>query len=197
MDVYIYQAALLCEDCGLAVKQQLDKRGEGPEDPDDEESYDSDEYPKGPYADGGGEADVPNHCDMGGKCLNADVLSDGRRVGAFLENQLTGEGEEYVVDAVKDAVRNRPGKASVALEIWKPFYDGLQYEEDLDPDEIVRVFLGRHPEHEDGVDAVFEHQQWWVVCNNCGGQWSVADEVRGRWGFEEVTTPNESCLDED
>jgi hypothetical protein len=30
-----------------------------------ESDYDSEDLPKGPYADGGGEADTPQHCDVG------------------------------------------------------------------------------------------------------------------------------------
>ena len=43
----------------------------------DENDYDSDDLPKGPYSNGGGEADTPQHCDG---------------CGAFLENPLTGDG---------------------------------------------------------------------------------------------------------
>jgi hypothetical protein len=52
-----------------------------PRDPDDESSYDSDDWPKGPYRHGGGEADCPQHC---GAC------------GLFLENALTDDGDSYV-----------------------------------------------------------------------------------------------------
>ncbi|MFN0317543.1 MAG: hypothetical protein ACKVQA_21165 [Burkholderiales bacterium] len=45
---------------------------------------DSSEYPKGPYDEGGGEADSPQHC---GGCRE------------FLENPLTPDGMEYVRDA--------------------------------------------------------------------------------------------------
>ncbi len=53
----------------------------------DESSYDSDEWPKGPYGDGGGEADVPQHC---GHCKE------------FLENPLTPEGMAYVRESQVD-----------------------------------------------------------------------------------------------
>lgn len=72
MDVYIFQAALLCGDCG--ERAQSDHALECFEE-------DSDSYPQGPYSDGGGEADVPQHCD---------------HCGMFLENPLTGDGYNYV-----------------------------------------------------------------------------------------------------
>lgn len=37
----------------------------------------------------------------------------------------------------------------------------------------------------------FEHGQWWVSCQNCGGQWSVVDAEPGGFDFEEVTAPEE------
>jgi hypothetical protein len=79
MNVYIFQAALICEDCHAALTEAHDKPAHVDES--DEYSYDSDEWPKGPYSDGGGEADTPCHCD---------------RCGVFLENPLTPDGDTYV-----------------------------------------------------------------------------------------------------
>lgn len=88
MKVYMYQAALLCEGCGKAQREHLDaafaENGVEPVDADDESSYDSDRYPKGPYGDGGGEADCPQHCDQ---------------CGVFLGNPLTPDGDTYVREA--------------------------------------------------------------------------------------------------
>jgi len=105
MDVYMYSAALYCARCGEGMRAQLTAAGMAPADPSDECSYDSDEYPKGPFADGGGEADCPQHCD---EC------------GVFLENPLTSDGTEYVEEACK-ATLKRDGD-SVALSVWAPFY---------------------------------------------------------------------------
>jgi hypothetical protein len=62
MNAYIYQADIYCEDCGRAIRAELDKAGKAPEHTDDETTYDSDDYPKGPYPDGGREADSPQVC---------------------------------------------------------------------------------------------------------------------------------------
>lgn len=106
-DVYMYQAALYCAECGEKIRADLDVIGHTPEDPDDETSYDSDDYPKGPFADGGGEADSPQHCDA---CR------------VFLENPLTSGGETYVREAIDRAIEtNRVD--SVALIEWRSFYD--------------------------------------------------------------------------
>lgn len=86
MQAYIFAAALLCEACGDNVRADLQAKGRAPEDPDNESTYDSDDYPKGPYSDGGGEADTPQHCD---------------HCGGFLENPLTRDGYAYVREALR------------------------------------------------------------------------------------------------
>lgn len=97
MNVYVFQAALLCEDCGEAAK--LERREyEGAED--------SDAYPQGPYGDGGGEADSPQHCDS---------------CGLFLDNPLTGDGDNYVRDAFIDYVETGRGNIEVLAD-WKLAY---------------------------------------------------------------------------
>lgn len=87
-NVYIFAADIYCEDCGLAIRKRLTDSGDEPADPSDEKSYDSDKFPKGPYPDGGGEADSPNHC---GDCRKG------------LGNDLTRAGVKYVVDALNEA----------------------------------------------------------------------------------------------
>lgn len=114
MDVYLYQADLHCEECGEMIRASLkaDRFLEGfpPSDFDNESSYDSDVFPKGPYADGGGEADSPQHC---GTCR------------VFLENPLTRDGEVYLLSAVLENLREGR-EDSVALTVWAPYYwDGF------------------------------------------------------------------------
>ena len=71
MDVYVFQAALLCESCGEAICAKLNRNGV------DSDRVDSDSFPKGPYGNGGGEADTPQHCDACGVFLE-NPLTDGR-----------------------------------------------------------------------------------------------------------------------
>lgn len=68
-DVYCYQAALICADCARPICADL------------AHDEDSDYYPQGPYGNGGGESDSPEHCDM---------------CGEFLMNPLTDEGYRFV-----------------------------------------------------------------------------------------------------
>jgi hypothetical protein len=112
MDVYMYRAALYCTDCGEAIRERLSARA--PADQDDESSYDSDDYPKGPFPDGGGEADCPQHCDS---------------CNVFLENSLTSDGYEYVRDAVETGhdLHEDNGKLFVVwrdpvIKEWSEFY---------------------------------------------------------------------------
>jgi len=97
VNTYIYQAALWCESCAAQIKNQIAWQNL-PMDTDD-----SDQYPQGPYGDGGGESDTPQHC-------------DGCEV--FLENPLTSDGYDYVVEAI--------GDSTVALtdtqRLWSGFY---------------------------------------------------------------------------
>lgn len=99
MDAYIYQAALLCDDCADAVNRA------GASDSDD-----SDDCPQGPYCDGGGEADSPQHCD---------------HCNVFLENPLTSEGYEYVRSAITEMYCRKGGRSErgVVAE-WKEYYGG-------------------------------------------------------------------------
>ena len=77
MNTYIYQAALWCKDCaeksGVILQDDYEAAGN--------ESADSEDVMCGPYGDGGGESDGPEHC---GEC------------GVFLDNPLTEEGNEYM-----------------------------------------------------------------------------------------------------
>lgn len=107
MNTYMYKAAFLCEPCGDTVKadpEVIAKRDTAfpAYDPDDEYTWDSDVYPKGP--DEAGESDYPDHCDI---------------CGVFLENPLTSDGVEYVREAT--SVFMEHGEVSV-LATWADFY---------------------------------------------------------------------------
>ena len=114
MLVYIYAADIYCEQCGEAIRERITHEGFAPEDPDDERSYDSDEFPQGPSGAGGGKADSPQHCGSGPECLNAIVFDDGHKAGAWLENKLTTEGVEYVREAIREG--------GEMVELWTKFY---------------------------------------------------------------------------
>ena len=151
----IYQADIWCDDCIEDIKRRigrelvdgndrsgmleflLDEAYVGVEedvtevvnilDSLSESDYDSDDYPK--YASSDGESDYPEHCGSGPDCINAFDYCDGSKCGEFLENNLTTEGNDYVVETVNEAIRNGYTD-SVALTVWKPFYDYLDYAEE-------------------------------------------------------------------
>ena len=99
MDVYIYNASLYCGDCGDKTKAELDDKGEC-------DTGDSDDYPQGPYADGGGEADSPQHCN---DCQ------------VFLKNPLTSDGLDVVFQTVAESLTTGGGGVAVVRE-WATFY---------------------------------------------------------------------------
>lgn len=112
MNAFMYQAALYCERCGLKIRRALKRVGKAPEDPSNEGTYDSDDFPKGPFAEGGGEADSPHHCDG---------------CGLFLENPLTSEGLEYVSERIQEWIVNPTSGNPRVLDLWEESYrhDGL------------------------------------------------------------------------
>jgi hypothetical protein len=122
MDAYVYQAALWCGPCVIKRLVEEKKASPGALDmrPADaleqivysngftgESDYDSDDLPKGPYPNGGGEADTPQHCDG---------------CGGFLENPLTDDGYDYVFAALTDD----DGDPEVE-DLWLDFYGDDDY----------------------------------------------------------------------
>jgi len=115
MNAYIYQANIYCEPCIKEMVTQVQ----------DIHEFDSDEYAKGPFSDGGGESDYPTHC---GLCHD------------FLENPLTTEGEEYVKGVIHDPLlevhpadhddayafeEQRSHEPAVIMRQWREFYGYL------------------------------------------------------------------------
>jgi len=107
---YIYQADCYCDDCGKAIRKQLETEGNAPTYPDREYTYDSDEYPK--RAGDDDESDSPQHCAAREDCLNAITLPSGK-VG-FLFGELTRDGVEYVKEAVAEG--------GEVADLWKEHY---------------------------------------------------------------------------
>lgn len=100
MNVYMHQASLYCEDCAESMG--------GIETPILEDyiasdtGHDSDSAIIGPIANGGGEADTPQHCDS---------------CNCHLENELTDHGMAYIMQAFAD----RDGNGETLAE-WFEFY---------------------------------------------------------------------------
>lgn len=162
---YIYAADTYCDDCGddiiCRVRDELWAKRDSAVCPDgtavaefddldelddylrcmDETHYDSDEFPKG--CNRSAEADSPQHCGSHDDCINAIELSDGHRIGVWLENDLTTDGNDYVVEAVREA-REGGGNCEVA-DLWEEYYSYLDFSvtvacngcgEDFDPDDL-------------------------------------------------------------
>lgn len=116
MKAYIYQAAFLCETCAHLQRAKIlhampDFSAHVPED--------SDKYPIGPYSNGGGEADTPQHCDHCGLFLENPLTDDGRTYvrEAALEFETEGADESWEEIAVKADAKQSP-----TLAQWIRFY---------------------------------------------------------------------------
>ena len=127
---YIYQADVYCHDCAVAIAQEIDNAGQGPAEPEDEHSYDSDDYPKGPFFDE--ESDSPEHC---AGCRK------------FLENPLTDHGYAYLNQMIGEHDENGRGDANV-IETWKAFYP----ERSAYPNYIAPAEEGEFEENHESTD---------------------------------------------
>lgn len=127
---YIYCADIYCDDCGEAIARDCRGVDDG----------DSDTFPQGPFPNGGGEADCPQHCGSGADCLNA-LEVDGHKVGAWLENDLTNHGVEYVRDAIAES--RRTGQENAVVDYWAEVYS--PWYGDILPAEVddVEIYVER------------------------------------------------------
>jgi hypothetical protein len=138
MEVYMYQADLYCNRCGIDIRKRLRREGKRP-------SADSGEWPQRHF-NGGGEADTPQHCGSGEDCLQPLELG-GNKFGCWLENQLTDEGKAYV----RDRIAGDPAGQNVVTQFWAEAYD-------ITPDEPDEDELPTEPSDEDLVTQ--DYQRW-------------------------------------
>lgn len=110
----VYRADVYCCTCTDAIRDDLFLAKKCPVNLDDETTYDSDEFPK--FIVGHNDpSDSPQHCGNGRECLEPLVL--GRNTyGAFLDQPLTADGEQYV----REQHRDRP---SDLTRFWMRHYD--------------------------------------------------------------------------
>lgn len=106
----IYQADVWCDDCARHICAKIADANEAPANPDDERSFDSDDYPK-LYDEENEESDSPQHC---------------AGCGVFMENPLTSEGADYVKETVIEDIENGCTD-SVACTEWFPHYDWIDW----------------------------------------------------------------------
>lgn len=97
---YAYNCEMICDDCAEKIKAELDCKDSG----------DTNEYPQYASSD---ESDCPDHC---GHC------------GVFLENALTTDGEDYVIQNVNCSLLAGL-MDSVAVTEWMTYYQYLDYVE--------------------------------------------------------------------
>ncbi len=127
--MYVYNADTYCDSCGEAIRADLTRADLAPADPSDEYSYDSDDFPKGPYP--CESTDSPDHCAAGVDCLEPVDLFDyglttssqlygaeSTHIGALLSDGLTEHGAEYLREMMApDEVHYTRGIGSGAVHV--------------------------------------------------------------------------------
>lgn len=153
-DSYVFQADMWCETCAEDVRKDIEKQGKQPEDLDDESSYDSDDYPKGPYSDQ--ESDSPEHCGAHEHCKNAIRLPCGSKIGAWLGGSLTDEGARYTTEKIMDDVFEPNDHSRQVGRLWRHLY-----RDQLDRHGEVKLVVGnpfaKHKDHS-GLQRALERQ---------------------------------------
>ncbi len=119
---YIYQADVLCDACGDMVRWDLIQAGKAPSNPDDESSYDSDDFPK-QYDAENSESDSPENCSAGD-------CSDNGEYGTFLGNRLTQEGYRYLKSMLDEHAETLPEYAQEWADHYGFSYDGTEWTSD-------------------------------------------------------------------
>lgn len=102
-ECFIYKDKFYCLICCLKIQKEIDWI---PDNVNDFSSYGNDEYPHGPFVNGGGPADGPRHC---------------RGCSAHLKNPLTELGQKAVENTVELYYKTGEGD-KVKIEIWREFY---------------------------------------------------------------------------
>lgn len=121
---YIYKADVWCNECGDAIRERLIREGYAPADPENESSYDSDDFPK--YASDNDESDYPQHCAAGEDCINAITLPSGGKVG-LLFGELTSDGIAYVQEAIEKAAKKTCIWHDEVIDLWREYYNTAGY----------------------------------------------------------------------
>jgi|SRR5580704_7194736 hypothetical protein len=173
---YIYQADVWCNKCGEHIKAELEREGKAPEDPENESSFDSDDYPKH-YDAENEESDGPENC-ADGRCGGT---TGGRSWGTFLQNQLTQEGYRYLKSMLDEHGATLPEFAREWAEFYQFEYHAQEWEsahewlasksrnqyllaviDKLDADQIQDVF-----EREMDEDGFFKESGWYSSEMTC------------------------------
>lgn len=113
MQIFIFDCELFCEDCAADAMKRL--RAEFPKRMTKEEKKEFAEMCNEGWVDSKGDTwDAPEHCASGERCANAITVGK-KKIGCWLENELTEEGKEYV----RKVVRKREG---LCWELWAEWY---------------------------------------------------------------------------
>jgi hypothetical protein len=151
---YVYQAALICEDCAAEITRSL--RGTV--------AVDDDILPQGPYPDGGGEADSPQFCDRGRNCVNAFQVDGSAKVGCPLSNPLTSESvtdlRARIINGLTSSSRFVRKMGRILHHVWSDYSSPSEtlirssVHPDRLPKSLVKLLQDRQFRTRDTLDAV-------------------------------------------
>lgn len=130
---HIYQAEAYCTACANKIRRELTADKQRPANVDDQTTFDSDDYPKGPFELAEEKVDSPMHC---ATCKK------------FLPAPLTTDGVNYVVDQIGQYLRNYTGSTSV-LDTW--LKDVKNYTLTNEQREIVSLYSVIRKDHRRAV----------------------------------------------
>jgi hypothetical protein len=108
---FAYRGNLICADCAKQVRSELEGNNVG-------DTGDTNDFPQ----DGSNEADSPQHCGYGDKCVNAVKIPNGRKIGCPLNTQLTEDGIAYTRDKIAENILFGTGGQKGIGRLWLHLY---------------------------------------------------------------------------
>jgi hypothetical protein len=113
-----YKADIICEDCAQSIIIDLSVRGV-------EDTGDSNDYPQ--PSNSHNEADSPQHCGHGEKCLNAVSIPGGKKIGCPLNTSLTNDGIAYTRDKIAEQILfGTDHQKAIGRMWWSLYQDSIE-----------------------------------------------------------------------
>lgn len=177
---YTYKADVWCDTCGERIRAELTIAGTAPADPEDESSYDSDDFPKH-YDAENDEVDGPQNC-ASGDCDGNDQTG---RYGTFLETQLTPDGYSALQKMLDRDGATLPAYA----QEWADFYQFEHYENPWSSaHEWLRDTAQAHASKVQDVDGANVH---------ASALFEIVDSLAGRLDSDAIQDLYQSDMEND
>ena len=112
--MFVFDSEVWCDTCGESYQSVLLTKGMAPKNIANVDSYDSAVFPK--YVEEPGKSKLPLHCCSMEKCPDAITLSNGEKVGKWLENDLTDWGHRHI-ESLNEYEPEHP-----TVKLWAALY---------------------------------------------------------------------------